>query len=126
MPSEPDDQRSILPPADPPFRGEINMACAGSTADFPERLRAPAGAPNVLVNRWPDGMGAEYFYGVFSAGRNIDKRTRTYFLHGFSVSVEGVTPFEVERLRVVVRLRKGYQSQGHVTGGSAAREVGAI
>jgi hypothetical protein len=41
--------RSVLPPADPPFRGEINVAFTDSKADFPEPLRAPAGAPNVLV-----------------------------------------------------------------------------
>jgi hypothetical protein len=40
---------SVLPPADPPFRGEINVAFTDSKADFPEPLRAPAGAPNVLV-----------------------------------------------------------------------------
>ena len=41
--------RSVLPPPDPPFQGEINVALADSNADFPEPLRAPEGAPNVLI-----------------------------------------------------------------------------
>jgi arylsulfatase len=50
MPSTRDNSdRSILPPPDPPFRGEINVAFADSKADFPEALRAPEGAPNVLI-----------------------------------------------------------------------------
>ena len=43
------DQRSVLPPPDPAFRGEINVAYSDSKADFPEPLRAPEGAPNVLI-----------------------------------------------------------------------------
>ena len=42
-------ERSILPPPDPPFRGEINVAFTDSKADFPEPLRAPEGAPDVLI-----------------------------------------------------------------------------
>jgi hypothetical protein len=49
MTNGPDQERSILPPPDPPFRGEINVAFTDSKADFPEPLRAPEGAPNVLV-----------------------------------------------------------------------------
>lgn len=61
MQNEPD-QRSILPPDDPPFRGEINVAITDSTADFPEPLRAPAGAPNVLLI-----VGDDIGYGHMSA-----------------------------------------------------------
>ena len=44
---------------------------------------------------------------VDGAGRNKDERARTYFLHGVSVGVEGVTPFEhVERLRLIVGVRR--------------------
>ena len=40
------------------------------------------------------------------SGRNKDKRARTYFLHGISVGIEGIAPFEhVERLRLVVGVR---------------------
>ncbi len=42
MTNGPDQERSILPPPDPPFRGEINVAFADSKADFPEPLRARA------------------------------------------------------------------------------------
>ena len=42
-------QRSFLPPPDPAFRGGINVAFSDSKADFPEPLRAPEGAPNVLI-----------------------------------------------------------------------------
>jgi hypothetical protein len=37
----------VLPPPDPSFAGEIEVALKDSTADFPEPLRAPEGAPNV-------------------------------------------------------------------------------
>jgi hypothetical protein len=69
MPSEPDNRdRSILPPPDPPFRGEINVALTDSKADFPEPLRAPEGAPNVLVI-----VGDDIGYGHMgaSAGRRV-------------------------------------------------------
>ena len=50
MPSTPDNRdRTVLPPPDPPFRGEINVALADSKPDFPVPLGAPEGAPNVLV-----------------------------------------------------------------------------
>src|SRR5436190_2131709 len=42
-------ERSILPPPDPAFRGEINVAFTDSKPAFPEPLRAPEGAPNVLI-----------------------------------------------------------------------------
>ena len=32
-----DQQRSVLPPPDPAFRGEINVAFTDSKADFPEQ-----------------------------------------------------------------------------------------
>ena len=49
MANGPDQERSVLPPPDPPFGGEINVAFADSKPDFPVPLRAPEGAPNVLV-----------------------------------------------------------------------------
>ena len=63
MATQPDDRdRSILPPPDPPFRGEIEVAFKDSKADFPEPLRAPEGAPNVLLI-----MGDDIGYGHMSA-----------------------------------------------------------
>jgi len=48
---------------------------------------------------------------VDRSGRNEDERARTYFLHGISVGVEGVAPFEhVERLRLVVRVRRVFKA----------------
>jgi hypothetical protein len=41
--------RTVLPPADPSFRGEIDVAFKDSKADWPEPLRVPKGAPNVLL-----------------------------------------------------------------------------
>ena len=52
----------MLPPPDPPFRGEIEVAYKDSTADCPEPLRAPKGAPNVLLI-----MGDDIGYGHMSA-----------------------------------------------------------
>ena len=42
-------QRSVLPPPDPAFRGEIEVAFEDSKGEFPEPLRAPEGALNVLI-----------------------------------------------------------------------------
>lgn len=42
--------RTVLPPPDPPFGGEIEVAFKDSKADWPEQLRVPQGAPNVLLS----------------------------------------------------------------------------
>jgi len=54
--------RTVLPPSDPPFRGKIETAYKDSKADFPEPLKAPEGAPNVLLI-----MGDDLGYGHMSA-----------------------------------------------------------
>ena len=54
--------RTVLPPPDPPFRGKIEVAFKDSKADWPEPLRAPKGAPNVLLI-----MGDDIGYGHMSA-----------------------------------------------------------
>jgi hypothetical protein len=41
--------RTVLPPAEQPFRGKIEMAYKDSKGEFPQPLRAPKGAPNVLL-----------------------------------------------------------------------------
>ena len=68
MPSEPHHERSILPPPDPPFRGEIKVAFSDSKGEYPVPLRAPEGAPNVLIV-----IGDDIGYGhmVRSAGRRV-------------------------------------------------------
>ena len=54
--------RTVLPPPDPSFEGEIEVAFKDSRADWPEPLRAPQGAPNVLLI-----MGDDIGYGHMSA-----------------------------------------------------------
>ncbi|PBC67663.1 sulfatase-like protein [Streptomyces sp. TLI_235] len=54
--------RTAPPPPEEPFRGRIEEAIEDSTAAFPEPLRAPAGAPNVLLI-----MGDDIGYGHMSA-----------------------------------------------------------
>jgi len=41
--------RRYLPPFPPPFTGHIGREAKGSTPDFPKEVRAPKGAPNVLL-----------------------------------------------------------------------------
>ena len=54
--------RTVLPPADPLFGGRIEMSFKDSQADFPKPLRAPEGAPNVLLI-----MGDDIGYGHMGA-----------------------------------------------------------
>ncbi len=54
--------RTVLPPLDPTFGGRIETAFKDSTPDFPVPLRAPQGAPNVLLV-----MGDDIGYGHVSA-----------------------------------------------------------
>ncbi len=41
--------RTVLPVAEPAFKGKIGPTLKGSKADFPRQVEAPPGAPNVLV-----------------------------------------------------------------------------
>ncbi|MBA4017913.1 MAG: arylsulfatase [Pirellula sp.] len=41
--------RTQLPPPDPSFRGKIGETYQESTPDFPQPVKAPVGAPNVLI-----------------------------------------------------------------------------
>ena len=54
--------RTVLPPPDPSFRGKIDVALKDSKAGWPEPLRAPKGAPNVLLI-----MGDDIGYAHMSA-----------------------------------------------------------
>ena len=54
--------RTILPPPEPAFGGKIEVAYKDSQSDFPESLRAPEGAPNVLLI-----MGDDIGYGHMGA-----------------------------------------------------------
>lgn len=54
--------RTILPPADRPFRGKIEESYKDSKGEFPDPLKAPKGAPNVLLI-----MGDDIGYASMSA-----------------------------------------------------------
>jgi arylsulfatase len=55
---------TVLPPPEPPFRGKIGRTVTESTPDFPKEVRAPDGAPNVLLIMTDDvGFGASSTFG---------------------------------------------------------------
>jgi arylsulfatase len=55
---------SVLPPPEPPFKGNIERTLKGSTPDFPKGIEAPPGAPNVLLILTDDvGFGASSTFG---------------------------------------------------------------
>jgi arylsulfatase len=50
----------VLPKPPQPFRGTINLRAKDSKPDFPQPVKAPAGAPNVLLVLLDDcGFGAD-------------------------------------------------------------------
>ena len=56
--------QEVLPRPEPPFRGHIGRTAQESTTDFPEEVRAPKGAPNVLLILTDDvGFGASSTFG---------------------------------------------------------------
>lgn len=72
--------RSILPPTQPPFRGEIGETYKNSTPDWTPALplSAPASAPNVLLIVLDDvGYGHLGSYGGPIATPNLDKLAAT-------------------------------------------------
>ncbi len=54
--------RTVLPPPPPKFQGKIEVALKDSTAEWPEMMKAPKGAPNVLLI-----MGDDIGYAHMSA-----------------------------------------------------------
>ncbi|MGB7160623.1 MAG: sulfatase-like hydrolase/transferase [Tepidisphaeraceae bacterium] len=54
--------RTVLPPAPPKFQGRIDVALKDSTSEWPEPVKAPKGAPNVLLI-----MGDDIGYAHMSA-----------------------------------------------------------
>ena len=55
---------SVLPPPEQPFGGKIERTVKGSVPDFPKEIKAPAGAPNVLLIMTDDvGFGASSTFG---------------------------------------------------------------
>jgi arylsulfatase len=54
----------ILPRPEPPFKGEIGRTAADSRPDFPREVKAPKGAPNILLIMTDDvGFGASSTFG---------------------------------------------------------------
>jgi hypothetical protein len=50
-----------LPPFPPPFKGHIGREAKDSTPDFPKEVRAPKGAPNILLILTDDvGLTSEH------------------------------------------------------------------
>lgn len=66
--------REVLPVASPPFTGSISPALADSTPAWSDRLRAPAGAPNILLVLTDDvGFGASSTFGGPIPTPNLDR-----------------------------------------------------
>lgn len=56
--------QDVLPRPPQPFKGTVNLRAKESKADFPQPLKAPAGAPNVLLVLLDDvGFGATSTFG---------------------------------------------------------------
>jgi arylsulfatase A-like enzyme len=56
--------QEVLPPAAAPFKGQIGLSAADSKPDFPQQVRAPNGAPNVVLVLLDDvGFGASSTFG---------------------------------------------------------------
>lgn len=68
------DQNTVLPKPAAPFSGTIGSTYADSTAAFPAPLRAPSGAPNVLLVLTDDvGFGAASTFGGPVPTPNLDR-----------------------------------------------------
>jgi len=57
-------QKEVLPKPEPPFKGKIGRTAKDSTPDFPKGVKAPEGAPNILLILTDDvGFGASSTFG---------------------------------------------------------------
>src|SRR5262245_21389313 len=66
--------RTQIPLPYPPFRGEIGRTIEGSKPDYPQPVRAPQGAPNVLLILLDDvGFGMTSTFGGPVPTPNLDK-----------------------------------------------------
>ena len=56
--------QEVLPRPEPPFKGHIGRTVEESTKDFPQEVKAPKGAPNILLILTDDvGFGATSTFG---------------------------------------------------------------
>src|SRR5690606_5184985 len=66
--------QTVLPPPDQPFAGKIGESYADSISAFPQRTRAPQGAPNVFLILTDDvGFGAASTFGGPIPTPNLDR-----------------------------------------------------
>jgi arylsulfatase A-like enzyme len=56
--------QEVLPRPEPPFKGHVGPTVQESTLDFPQQVKAPQGAPNILLIMTDDvGFGASSTFG---------------------------------------------------------------
>ncbi len=66
-------QDNVLPKADAPFAGKVGLTRETSTPSWPQEVKAPKGAPNIVVILLDDvGFGASGTFGGPAATPNID------------------------------------------------------
>jgi arylsulfatase len=66
--------QQVLPRAPPPFKGEIGLSARDSRPDFPQPVKAPKGAPNVVIVLLDDvGFGATSTFGGPAATPTLDR-----------------------------------------------------
>jgi len=64
----------VLPKPEPPFGGTIGKTIAESKADYPKQIKAPSGAPNVLLILTDDvGFGHAETFGGMAATPTLDR-----------------------------------------------------
>ena len=69
---------SVLPIPDPPFEGKIGRTIEESVPDYPQPVRPPKGAPNVLLILLDDvGFGMTSTFGGPVPTPNLDKLAKT-------------------------------------------------
>jgi arylsulfatase len=67
----------VLPRTPPAFRGQIGLRAAGSKPDFPQPVKAPKGAPNILLVLLDDvGFAAPSTFGGAIATPTLDALAR--------------------------------------------------
>jgi arylsulfatase len=65
--------RDVLPIPDPPFKGKVGKTLEESTPDYPQPIKAPQGAPNILVILLDDvGFGMTSTFGGPVPTPNMD------------------------------------------------------
>src|SRR6202163_3835359 len=75
--------QDVLPRPEQPFKGHIGRTVEESTKDFPQEVKAPKGAPNVLLILTDDvGFGASSTFGGPVPTPTMDRPSNQGPLHG--------------------------------------------